>query len=184
MGYYQHQLPEAAHKTLIEENPPPRREHQIADAKGMCMITDATSNNNSCIVGDETIRTTSPKKTKRVSFANVVLREYSRVVGDNPNVNGVPLALDWKHTNAKLIGLEKFEERRRGERQPKLKTLDITERICLLRSFGYSDSQLRQAEIQRKIRLTQEWAYGNDTFGAPKGFPLHTTKTILKQYIV
>ena len=128
---------------------------------------------------------TQTRTRKRVAFSHVALREYSRTVGDHPNVKGgVPLALDWKYAANDVFSVDQYEELRCLKRKQRPRTLDMTERICLLRCFGISDAHLRQAEKQRKVRLTQEWAYGRDTFGAPKSFSLSTTKTILKQYVV
>mmetsp|Transcript_11415 Transcript_11415/g.26481 ORF Transcript_11415/g.26481 Transcript_11415/m.26481 type:complete len:171 (-) Transcript_11415:522-1034(-) len=123
-------------------------------------------------------------RKKRVSFADVQVREYSRTVGDHPNVvGGLPLSIDWKHAGNTTIDIDQYECQRQGERQG-CKKMNTTDRICLLRFFGFSEKDLRNAEIQRKIRLTQEWAYGKDTYGVPKGFPLTKTRLILQQYVV
>jgi hypothetical protein len=48
---------------------------------------------------------------KVVSFSNVSVREYSRVVGDNPCVSsGPPLAIGWKYNKRGKTDIDSFEE--------------------------------------------------------------------------
>ena len=55
---------------------------------------------------------TKPRKADHmVSFSHVSIREYSRVVGDNPSVCcGPPLSLGWKYNKRGRIDIDIFEE--------------------------------------------------------------------------
>ena len=133
-------------------------------------------------------------KERRVSFGEVHIREHAITVGDNPNViGGLPLSLDWKHSPYdQATDIDDYEDllgrRHRAHadvrRRRSITPLTAEERKSRLRNMGITKSQLRQAEIQRKIRLTSEWAYGRDQFGVPKIIPLETTKLLLQHYVV
>jgi len=130
------------------------------------------------------------EEEKHVTFGAVRVRRYSLTMGDNPNIRGgYPLGLDWKHTNEEVTDLEDFEDSRESDRlllenMQEEGRLSVEERKCRLQSMGFTEKEVRHAEIQRKIRMTTEWAYGKDAKGAPKSFPLETTKLILQQYVV
>lgn len=100
-------------------------------------------------------------RIKRVSFANVHVREHSLIVGDNHHVvGGWPLSMDWKCSTTKTLDINAFEENRRHHDPSRsLAPLTVTERLYRLKILGHSDATLRQAERQRKYQLTKERMY-------------------------
>lgn len=60
----------------------------------------------------------SSSANKEVRFGQVLIRDYERVVGDNPSVTcGAPISIGWKYVELEPFAVEKFEEIRQGSRR-------------------------------------------------------------------
>lgn len=79
------------------------------------------------------------RRTERVSFALVEIREYPVLLGDNPGgVAGPPLALDWEIQAEHTMSLDEYEHGRPPRRRERQLILPISRRIEILREWGYS----------------------------------------------
>ncbi|CAJ1960139.1 unnamed protein product [Cylindrotheca closterium] len=48
---------------------------------------------------------------RSVSFSSIEIRQYPLCMGDNPGcLRGVPISMDWKHTEEISLGLDEYEE--------------------------------------------------------------------------
>jgi hypothetical protein len=84
---------------------------------------------------------------KRVSFADVEVRQYSITIGDHPCcVMGCPLSLDWGYSICRPLSLEAYEAQRpaRRSRLELLTTCEERRRI-LADDGGYSEGEIRKA---------------------------------------
>lgn len=55
---------------------------------------------------------------KEVRFGQVRIRDYERVIGDNPSVTcGAPISIGWKYVELEPFSVEQFEEIRQGSRR-------------------------------------------------------------------
>lgn len=97
---------------------------------------------------------------RRVSFANVQVREYAVTVGDHPFCfDGLPLTLDWEHSEDPVeYSIEVSRERMEKYRMPR--RLSYEERRAKLFDVSdYSQDRLRHEEINMVINLLQQsWA--------------------------
>lgn len=71
-------------------------------------------------------------KQRRISFANVMVREYAVTLGDHPYCSdGVALSLDWECTDEHIQGIEDSQERTEKYRFPRrLSYQERRDRIC------------------------------------------------------
>jgi hypothetical protein len=107
---------------------------------------------SSSAVDDSTISRDSVSK-KAVSFGVIQVREYNRVVGDNPAVRvGPPMSIGWEFVQRKAVPLDVYEKRKRP-RTSNLRMGNFTRKSILREAFGVSWEEIRTAEtIVRKIQ--------------------------------
>jgi len=84
----------------------------------------------------------------KVCFTSVEVREYPRILGDNPSVSaGPPISLAWKHddTARMLLPLEDWERAREPDRRSKqeIRVPDHV-RVDWLMDAGFTGSELRR----------------------------------------
>eukprot|EP00521_Asterionellopsis_glacialis_P013381 CAMPEP_0195306748 /NCGR_PEP_ID=MMETSP0707-20130614/37355_1 /TAXON_ID=33640 /ORGANISM="Asterionellopsis glacialis, Strain CCMP134" /LENGTH=578 /DNA_ID=CAMNT_0040370975 /DNA_START=457 /DNA_END=2193 /DNA_ORIENTATION=+ len=93
--------------------------------------------------------TTPTSTTTMVTFTKIEIREYERVVGDNPSVSsGVPLSIGWKYSPLKSIHVDEYEQNRQYERRMVTSDLLVspTKREYMLRDdWNESMFSIRQA---------------------------------------
>ena len=111
----------------------------------------------------EDVASTDASARKRVVFGNIQVREYNRIIGDNPSVRvGIPVALDWHFSELPVLSIDEYE----GSRPPyktMLRLSSITRRNMLLNVWGYSEEDIASAdkEVQKiKRRQSQGTASG------------------------
>ena len=90
------------------------------------------------------------KKKGTVSFHSVQIREYPRIVSDNPSVSsGPPLGIGWKHLEdrERNFPFDAYEKCRTGLRR-ELHEMKMPPDIRLetLREWGISTSEIRRAQ--------------------------------------
>ncbi|KAL3917326.1 MAG: hypothetical protein SGILL_004763 [Bacillariaceae sp.] len=99
---------------------------------------------------------TQSERLPLVSFGDVQVREYERIVGDHPDVKvGVPLSISWAFVQKEPMSLEQYEDlpKRRGN----LRMTSITRKNILHNVFGIPEEEIRQAEVEnRKINKKRE----------------------------
>lgn len=119
-------------------------------------------------------KTQSKSGARNVSFSHVSIREYSRVVGDNPSVCcGPPLSLGWKYNKRGRIDIDTFQAMKTKAQS----SLPNSERQCLRLSphkremlltniGGANHSQIFkgsiQAQFDNKLRLQSLNALGGE----------------------
>lgn len=101
------------------------------------------------------------KKTdSRLSFASIEIREYSRVLGDNPSATGPPISLEWVHHFEATINIDEYEKARPARRQFSHLRMGAQYRKELLKtSLGYTEDEIevvlqQTKKIQRSRSLT------------------------------
>lgn len=101
--------------------------------------------------GDEQTCCSMDDTEPRVTFSNVEIREYARLLIDHPSCpDGLAIGIDWKYQETtKIVGVDQFEslKKRKGRRQTrKVKALSLKERKNLLmKQGGYDEVELNRA---------------------------------------
>ena len=107
-----------------------------------------------------------PLSPKGVRFNSVEVREYPRILGDNPSVSaGPPITLDWVHNQRSSVSLplEDWEKYRENDRRSKqeIKVPDYIRTDWLI-DAGFSGADLQrtvqeieQAKKDRKVSITK-----------------------------
>jgi hypothetical protein len=84
----------------------------------------------------------------RVSFKNVSIRKYQRVLGDNPACScGPSLSLGWEYTPEETFTVDEWEYNRDDIYSKDLIDLAMSskDRVAWLRSLGYCDKDIKQS---------------------------------------
>merc|ERR1712125_245778 len=102
---------------------------------------------------------------RRVSFGSIYVRQYERIVGDNPSTTvGVPVSIGWAYYEDEEqyinpVSLDRYEMNRRinnlkrGRNRKQLRMTSITRENMLLNVFGVPKKELIEAEKEiKKIR--------------------------------
>lgn len=112
-------------------------------------------------VAVEAKATTAAVKHRRVSFADVEVRHYRLIVGDNPYTE-VPLSLGWEYDDSRHATLDEFEAHHSAgdyKNAQLMEPLEVAERQARLRRAGYTNDQIRREERRRRVLLLLEWTY-------------------------
>jgi hypothetical protein len=99
--------------------------------------------------------TTADSSSKNVSFGLILVREYDRVVGDNPTVRvGPPMSIGWEFVQKQGVPVDIYEKIKRPRRPTSdLRMCSLTRKSILRYEFGVSLEDIRAAEkIARKIQ--------------------------------
>jgi hypothetical protein len=117
----------------------------------------------SCSDTEEESISDTPNDTssrKAVSFGLIQVREYNRVVGDNPAVsNGPPMSIGWEFVQKEAVPVHVYEKRKLSRRTSDLRMGNFTRKCILREDCGFSWEEIRAAEkrvrkIQRQRRQT------------------------------
>lgn len=99
-------------------------------------------------------------KAKSVSFSTVSVREYQRILGDNPSCScGPSIGIGWEFDSEDSFSVNQWEDWRQEERDATLLVLCREEREELLMELGYNQKVIAQAvrdiiKIKNKRRQT------------------------------
>jgi len=96
---------------------------------------------------------------KRISFGTIQIREHVQTIGDNPSCSsGVPVQLDWDHTDMEELKLEDYEAYRTNPRRKDELHLNYFQRMNLLKLNGFSTNEIKESKKQvKKHRNQREW---------------------------
>jgi hypothetical protein len=102
----------------------------------------------------------------RVSFGEIQVREFERIVGDHPETRiGVPLTIGWAFHEKQPVSIERYE----ADRLPKgnLRMSSITRKNILHNVFGIPEEELRAAEKEvQKIKKGRNHSLKQSKIGA------------------
>jgi hypothetical protein len=109
----------------------PRESDKLVLSETVCsVVTDDTNNK------------------RAVSFGLIQIREYNRVVGDNPNVRfGPPISIGWEFVQKPALQIDVYESSKRRRLSPLLMS-SITRKIMLRGDCGVPPEDIRAAEKQ------------------------------------
>jgi len=109
-----------------------------------------------------TTTSTALKKNKRalmnsVSFKEVQVRQYERIMTDNPSCTGGPaIGVGWRFVSEKPVSVDEWELcRRKGSRSPSELVLNRARREKLIRGLGYADREIA-ANVRELNRLRSQ----------------------------
>jgi hypothetical protein len=88
------------------------------------------------------------RRTTGVVFHEVLIRNYSQTIGDNPSVSyGPPICLDWEYEEVEPISLEEYEKGRGPRRNTRQMMLNYYNRKNLLTwRCGATEDEMKAAE--------------------------------------
>eukprot|EP00549_Striatella_unipunctata_P009369 CAMPEP_0118723054 /NCGR_PEP_ID=MMETSP0800-20121206/31776_1 /TAXON_ID=210618 ORGANISM="Striatella unipunctata, Strain CCMP2910" /NCGR_SAMPLE_ID=MMETSP0800 /ASSEMBLY_ACC=CAM_ASM_000638 /LENGTH=231 /DNA_ID=CAMNT_0006631409 /DNA_START=12 /DNA_END=704 /DNA_ORIENTATION=+ len=151
-------------------------EPTLSDDESSCDSTDSDDDSSiaysvSYEIETDLFPTQQKKSSKRVSFAQCEIREYSVVVGDHPRCKrGLPIALGWNHSGEDSYTVDDYETIRGPFRRTHLYQLKLTatERRYRLREVsGLTDDVLdRMEELVRIQRQTRKARASMQSFKA------------------
>ena len=138
-------------------NPPTPTESAPTALKTM---TEATVSKKS---GEKSCRPTHPKQLKTLSFSQVEIRQYERILGDNPAVTSGPaVSLAWGHFDGKVLPVDDYESNRPPRRHKMELQLSSVERKSILEQAGFTREDIYSSEQEiKKIqhnRFTSRYA--------------------------
>jgi hypothetical protein len=116
------------------------------------VVGNVVSSRSSCL--SKSSRRSRRSKSRNVSFSNVHVRQYERILDDNPACRfGISIAIGWEYNEEKVETIDDWEgsrSRRRVRSKSEL-ILSRTKREKIVRSLGYADNDIAAAmrEINR-----------------------------------
>jgi hypothetical protein len=96
--------------------------------------------------------------SKSISFGDVQIREFNRIVGDHPDVKvGPPVSLSWEYGEQPAVSVDEYEAERSMLRKGVRRMSSITRKNMLHNVFGISEEEIRSAEKEiQRIRKQRE----------------------------
>lgn len=87
------------------------------------------------------------RSKKSVSFKNLEIREYRRVLGDNPSCSaGPPMSIGWEHSlDDVIIAIDEYEEQNPYRRAPSELLLPRMVREKMLKEEGFTRKEMNSA---------------------------------------
>jgi hypothetical protein len=83
---------------------------------------------------------------KSVRFSHIQIREFERVVSDNPScTSGPPIGIGWKHGRTHIVDVNSYERIRQIRKKPSRLILSREEREALLLNWGASFHDIVEA---------------------------------------
>jgi len=142
----------------VQVQPPGRRcLRRFSNSRGSCqqlapLHSDGDLNG---VVGDGD-GGNGRKQNSRVMFSIVEIREYSRIMGDNPSCSGgAPISLDWDHNHSFSLDLDEYEGKKKRRSFDELRIPRQTRHDILLDECGYSMSTIMKVALEVKTARNQ-----------------------------
>lgn len=102
------------------------------------------------------------RRKQKVCFADLYIREFPLILGDNPYCVGAPLQLSWKASNETVLDIDFFEFTRDPRRGKKKMHIAGVERELYLLSIGHNLSEIVEAsEKGKKVRKERFSSFHN-----------------------
>ncbi|CAB9496164.1 expressed unknown protein [Seminavis robusta] len=97
-------------------------------------------------------------RRSKVSFGEVIFRNYPIILGDHPDCIGPPIALDWECVNEEHYDLEEYEAGREPRKHDEGLVLDWLLRKRMLRCYaGTSEDAMNESSLEcSRIRRQRE----------------------------
>lgn len=96
----------------------------------------------------------STSSKKSVCFGVIQVREYNRVLGDNPDVLfGPPISLGWDYVQREALPIEKYETTK-SPRKTSLKMSSVTRRNMLINVFEVPAEEIKA--VEREVKKIQK----------------------------
>uniref|UniRef100_A0A7S4EEK0 Uncharacterized protein n=1 Tax=Pseudo-nitzschia australis TaxID=44445 RepID=A0A7S4EEK0_9STRA len=96
------------------------------------------------------------EKKKKVNFTVIHIRDYERVVGDNPSCTiGPPVGIGWKYGKTRVIDIETFEVARSYKKLSSHLILTREEREALLLNWGASFHDIVEA-VRSNLKIKNQ----------------------------
>lgn len=100
--------------------------------------------------------TTASSDRRGIRFHQIHIREYERIVGDNPSCSsGAPIGIGWAHGATRTMSLDYYESRKVIRRNQMQLVLSRTERQRLLLNWGASGPEVVDS-IRANIRVKNQ----------------------------
>mmetsp|Transcript_3698 Transcript_3698/g.8342 ORF Transcript_3698/g.8342 Transcript_3698/m.8342 type:complete len:239 (+) Transcript_3698:102-818(+) len=109
----------------------------------------------------------SSAATKSVRFSNVEIREYERIVGDQDDILGPPLAIGWAYNESTTVTIEEYEETKVQREVWDILLTANGRRHLLMSEFGYTAEELTQEErklAERRMKNEIELFQGSSSY--------------------
>jgi hypothetical protein len=91
---------------------------------------------------------------KSVSFGVISVREYNRVLGDNPDVLfGPPISIGWNYVQKESIAMDEYEATK-PQRKTALRMSSVTRRNLLLNVFDVPAEEIKA--VEREVQKIQK----------------------------
>lgn len=101
---------------------------------------------------------------KQVSFGSVQVRNYRRMLGENPFLE-IPLGLDWEYDEDAVATIDSYDKAHQTDdyvSAHELEPLSLSQRYHRLQQAGFSSADIRLAERRRRVQIALEWAFRNN----------------------
>ena len=119
-------------------------------------------------VSGETLSSTKSKRESRVKFADVTVREYSRILSDNPAcTKGAAVGLGWEYNIKDPVSVDAYEFAKKPPRPVSELILDRRQREEIFRQWGFTDHELA-AVVRELNRLRSKRRQTVNNLGARK----------------
>ena len=139
----------------------PREQTPCSNTAAASSSSDSSQLRSSILVTDGKVNR-GGRRDSRVSFGVVSMREYDRIVGDNPGgkTSGPPISIGWDFTEADEVSLHDHELYRKSAGKKDdgsiLKPMSGTERTTLLRDEWCCTSDEITEATDEAIRIKSQ----------------------------
>jgi hypothetical protein len=129
-----------------------------------------------------TIDDSSHSSKRSVSFGVIQVREYNRVLGDNPDVLfGPPISLGWNYVQKDALPMDEYETTK-PPRKGSLRMSSVTRRNLLLNVFEVPAEEIRAVEREvKKIQKQRSQTNKQGTAGRVVESAMQSAKRTLRR---
>jgi hypothetical protein len=137
--------------------------------------TESTVASNTDSIASITIK-------KSVSFGSIQVREYNRVLGDNPDVQfGPPISLGWNFVQKDALPMNEYETNK-PQRTRGLRMSSVTRRNLLTNVFGVPAEEIAAVEKEvKKIKKQRSQTNKQGTTGRAVESAMQSAKRRLRR---
>jgi hypothetical protein len=124
----------------------------------MCSSLGGDDSSSNCSLHESRSSLTESRRSKSVSFGDLVIRSHEVVLGDHPYcVSGCPLELGWNHDDDQIVSLEDFESQRGPHKPPsEFRTTRHERQMILAKTTSLRDVKVHDRKLHRSRRMHQD----------------------------